>query len=273
MADAGVAARRACEALIEAGRVRVNGETVTRLPVFVDPQADRVEVDGRPLRAPERLMYVMVHKPEGTLVAAADGEFGRRTVLDLVDHPAASRLFPVGRLDLETDGLVLLTNDGELANRLTHPRYEIPKTYHAAVRGPVDDAALAAIVTKTRLAAQRDDAERGRRRPGGHAPVIRVVRRDPGRTTIEVTLRDARSQGLRDALKHLGMPVKKLTRVALGPLQLKGLAVGGWRELTRQELQDLRKAARAAGTGGSTRTPQSPRPRTPKKHRPRRIAP
>lgn len=259
MADAGVAARRVCESMIEEGRVRVNGRIVKRLPVFVE-LGDKVEVDGRPLKAEARPLYVMLHKPERTLVTAADEPgMERATVLDLVDHPAAERLFPVGRLDFDTTGLVLLTNDGELANRLTHPRYGVTKTYQVTVRGDLDHAAVQAIREKAHLAASRDDQEQGKIRPGGAdvAPGLEVMKREPGRTTLLVTLREARNRQLRDILSHLGMPVKKLTRTAIGPVQLKGLAVGRWRELTRDELKDLRAAARGAPT---RQTPQtSPR--------------
>lgn len=251
LADAGVAARRACEELIEQGHVRVNGQTVRRLPIFVDPASDRIEVDGRLVKPPSRRLYVMLHKPERTLVTAADEPgMGRATVMNLVDHPAADRLFPVGRLDFDSTGLVLLTNDGELANRLTHPRYGVTKTYQVVVKGGLDPQAAEAIRTKSRLASQREDQERGRVVRGSGAPEIRVVGREPGKTLLEVTLREARNRQLRDVLKHLGMPVKKLTRIGIGPLQLKGLAIGRWRELTRDELQALRAAAFPGSGGG-----------------------
>lgn len=261
LADAGVAARRICEDMIERGRVRVNGEIVRRLPVFVDPATDRIEVDGRVLPPPARPVYVMLHKPERMLVTTAD-EPGkdRATIMELVDHPAAERLFPVGRLDFDSSGLVLLTNDGDLAHRLTHPRFETTKTYHAVVRGGVDDASLAAIREKARLAAGGS----GEARLG-----LTVLERDPARTVLEVTLHEARNRQLRDILKHLGMPVKHLTRVAIGPLRLSGLASGRWRELSREELKALRGAA--AGRAGRPVAPvrprfsAKPRPRSPKK--------
>ncbi|MDX2132323.1 MAG: pseudouridine synthase [Planctomycetota bacterium] len=247
LADAGVAARRACEELIEQGHVRVNGVVVRRLPAFVDPDNDRIEVDGRPVRVSHRRLCIMVHKPERTLVADEDAS-GRPTVTSIVDHPSGERLFPVGRLDFDSTGLVLLMNDGELANRLTHPRYGMAKTYHVVVRGPVDESAVDAIRHKAVLAARRDDADRGVARRASEAPEVRIVKREPGRTTLEVTLREARNRQLRDVLKHLGMPVKKLTRVGIGPLRLSGLAVGRWRELTRDEVRALRDAAFPART-------------------------
>jgi 23S rRNA pseudouridine2605 synthase len=257
LADAGVAARRACEEMIEAGRVAVNGEVVRRLPVFVDPRTDQVSVDGRPVRAPARHVYVMLNKPADTLVTGADEPgLARRTVMHLVDHPAAPRLYPVGRLDFASTGLVLLTNDGELANRLTHPRFGVTKTYHITVRSGIDASALAAIGAKLR-AAPEGEARRGPRGPMGRAPDLSIVRQDSSKAVIEVTLREAQNRRLRDVLKHLGMPVRRLERVAIGPVRLAGLAPGRWRELTRDEVRLLRSAGRAAARG-QTRAGGSP---------------
>jgi len=272
LADAGIAARRVCETLIEEGHVTVNGLTVTRLPVFVNPFADRIEVDGKPVAKAERRLYLMLHKPSSTLVTAADEPgFDRTTVMQLVDHPSAPRLYPVGRLDFEATGLVLLTNDGELANRLTHPRFGVPKTYHITVKGILDDDAVAAIRTKLRLVAARereaDRAERdgldagpiARARPRFQAPDeadaaalkappigVDVVRRDADRTLLEITLLEGKNRQIRESMRVLGLPIRKLTRVAMGPLQLKGLAVGRWRELTREEIGTLRRATAPA---------------------------
>ena len=257
LADAGVAARRTCEAMIEAGRVRVNGEVVRRLPVFVDPERDRIEVDGVGIRRDIRSIYIMLHKPERVLVTTGDEPGADRpTVMQYVDHPSRERLFPVGRLDFASTGLVLLTNDGELANRLTHPRFGVTKTYQAVVRGDLDDAALDAIRVKAGLAKVQGRGQerlRALRSGGGEAPPstgelgLRIVKREAGRTLLEVTLREARNRELRDILAHLGMPVKKLARVAIGTLELRGLAVGQWRELTRDEVRQLRDATSRPG--------------------------
>jgi 23S rRNA pseudouridine2605 synthase len=275
LADAGVAARRVCERLIEEGHVRVNGEIVRRLPVFVDPDQDQIEVNGQRVRKPQRRVYLMVNKPAGTLVTAADEPgMDRPTVMGLVDHPAAPRLFPVGRLEVDATGLVLLTNDGELANRLTHPRYEVPKTYHAVVRGGLGEADVEAIGVKLRAVAQREAAAAGAPARSGPQPEISILRREAARTLLEITLRegggarsargvrpnddrggragghaqeDPRGGVLREVLRLLGIPVKKLTRVGIGPLRLKALAVGQWRELTREELGDLRNVAVGRG--------------------------
>lgn len=259
MADAGVAARRACEALIEAGRVTVNGEVRTRLPVFVNPETDRVAVDGKGIRGASRHLYVMLNKPTRTIVAAADDpNFSRRTVLDLVDHPAAARLFPVGRMDFDCTGLVILTNDGSIANRLTHPRYGVTKTYRVLVRGDLDDAALAAIRAKLRggvEALREGGPERG-------DAEISIVKREEGRTLLEVVSAEGPSRGLRDVLKYLGMPIKRTERTAIGELKLRALGLGQWRELTRDEVRLLK----GQGVGG-TRTRQRP------KNKPRRVRP
>jgi pseudouridine synthase len=245
MADAGVAARRACEALIEAGKVRVNGKEVRKLPIFIDPEHDRVEVEGQLLRGPERTMYLMVNKPAGVLVTAADEPgMDRRTVMDLIDHPSASRLFPVGRLDWESTGLVLMTNDGEMANRLTHPRYGVVKTYEVGVRGIVDDAAIEAVAGKYEMQARREDAEMGRATTGEIRPGITLTHSSKDGSVLRVTLREARNRQLREVLRYLGMPVKWLHRIAIGPLELSALGPGRWRELERDEVHLLREAAR-----------------------------
>jgi 23S rRNA pseudouridine2605 synthase len=305
LADAGIAARRVCEALIEQGRVEVNGRVVTKLPAFVEPDTDKVVVDGRPVKAPGRRVYIILHKPTRTLVTAADEPgFDRRTVLDLVNHPAKARLFPVGRLHYDATGLVLLTNDGEFANLLTHPRYGVPKTYWAVVRGTIVPEQIADIDLKLRILdrkAARADVGLStgpRRRPAKAArdhdddereqvpldpetglpirtpwerehvakstrPVITIVKTGEGKTLLEISMLEARNRQLEDVLQGLGSPVKKVTRVGIGPLRLKGLGVGHWRELTTGEVTLLRKIAkrsRDAGAPGEASRPVTPRP-------------
>ena len=251
LADAGVASRRAGELLIEEGRVEVNGVMVRALPAFIDPAHDRVRVDGRAVGAPERRVYVMLNKPGRTLTAVMDEPgAARRTVLDLVAHPSGARLFPVGRLDFDTTGLVLLTNDGELANRLTHPRYGVVKTYHAVVRGLIDDEALEKLAQEIYVAERKETQASG---AGRAARVgLRVLRRDRDRSVLEVTLKEGRNRQVRRMLAGAGCPVKRLEHVAMGPLVLKGLALGAWRELTRDELRVLRRAARGGAGAGET---------------------
>ncbi|HZW09810.1 MAG TPA: pseudouridine synthase [Phycisphaerales bacterium] len=262
LADAGVASRRASELLIEEGRVKVNGKTVHDLPAFVRPGEDRVQVDGQPIAGSERHVYVMLNKPGRTLSTVEDEPgAARRTVLDLVEHPSGVRLYPVGRLDYDTRGLVLLTNDGELANRLTHPRFGVEKTYHAVVKGYLEEDALARLEKGIYLAERREGRTVGATR-AAHVG-LKLIKRDRDRTVLELTLKEGRNRQVRRMLAAVGSPVKKLERVAMGPLQLKGLAVGEWRELTRVELQALRravdKAGKAAGSaalGGTTGRPK-----------------
>ena len=253
LAEAAVASRRACEALIAEGRVTVNGKRVTTLPAWVDPQRDRIEVDGRRITPPAaghrrrtasaRKVYIMLHKPRRVVSTSRDPQ-GRTTVLDLVDLPPriAGRLFAVGRLDADSTGLILLTNDGELANRLMHPRYGVPRQYRVSVRGRLDD----------------EDVKKLRRglylgRPGGAArraamASVRVLshqrdRTRGDRTTIMVTLREGRNREIRRLLARLGHKVRRLERVAIGPLKLKALAPGQWRMLSAAEVKRLRACA------------------------------
>ncbi|MEM9064382.1 MAG: pseudouridine synthase [Planctomycetota bacterium] len=246
LADAGIAARRQCERLVTEGRVEINGTSVIELPIFVDPDTDRVAVDGRPVAGPERHIYLMLNKPAKCLSTAADEPgSGRRTVLDLVKHPGRARLFPVGRLDYDTTGLILLTNDGDLANALTHPRYGVHKTYRVVVKGRLEDEDLSSIEQGIYLAERRDGRTVGATRTA--RVELAIMRRDRERTVLEMTLREGRNRQVRRMLAHVGRPVKKLERIAMGPVRLKGLARGEWRELDRSELKALRRAARLEG--------------------------
>jgi len=246
LAEAGVGSRRRCEELIESGAVAVNDRVVDTLPAWVDPQRDRLTVDGAPVRGAERRVYVMLNKPRRTVTSLDDPE-GRRDIADLVDHPASARLFPVGRLDYDTTGLLLLTNDGELANRLTHPRYGVDKTYRAVVKGCLDDDALATLRRGVYLARRRQGRTVGAERA---APAdVRLVRRERDRTILDITLTEGRNRQVRRMLAHLDRPVRKLKRIRMGPLNLKGLRTGEWRELTRDELRELRRVAGRAAAG------------------------
>ena len=259
MADAGVASRRACEALIEAGSVEVNGQLVTELPVWVDPARDRIEVDGRPIRkTAERQMYILLNKPTRTLTTAKDEPGSeRRTVVSLVDHPERARLVPVGRLDYDTTGLLLMTNDGELVNRLTHPRYGVPKTYRAMVKGRVDPEAIGELEQGIYLAERREGRTVGAARTS--RVELRVVFADRDRTTLEITLREGRNRQVRRMLAAVGFPVKKLERIGMGPLTLKGVPRGGWRELKAAEVKALKRAAASPEEGERRTGPGSKR--------------
>jgi 23S rRNA pseudouridine2605 synthase len=219
LARAGVASRRRADELIEAGRVRVNGEPAG-LATFVGP-SDRVELDGRPL-APQPLAYVLLHKPAGVVTTARDTH-GRPTVVDLVRH--LSRIVPVGRLDADTTGALLLTNDGPLAHRLAHPRYEVEKVYEAEVEGEPDDEALARLREGVEL-------EDGRTAPA------RVRRLGPSR--LELAIHEGRKHQVKRMLEAVGHPVVRLHRSRYAGLTVEDLAPGEWRELEPAEVARLR---------------------------------
>ena len=237
LADAGAGSRRACEEAVEEGRVTVNGHRIDGFPAWVDPASDDIRLDGRRLRPAERHVYVMLYKPKGYVRTNSDPE-GRPRAVDLVDHPARTRLYPVGRLDLDSSGLLLLTNDGELANRLTHPRFEMHKGYEVVVGGRVEDAEVRRLEEGIFLPGR--DERAGARTTRSH---LVVLKRDAARTLLYMELREGRNRQIRRMLATLGHPVRKLRRVKMGPLQLKGLQAGEWRELAPRELAVLREQA------------------------------
>jgi 23S rRNA pseudouridine2605 synthase len=223
LARAGVASRRGADELIKAGRVRVNGEP-GQLNTFVGA-GDTVEVDGRAVAA-QQLAYVLLHKPAGIVTTARDPQ-GRPTVVDLVPHEA--RIVPVGRLDADTTGALLLTNDGPLAHRLAHPRYGVEKLYVAAVEGDPDETALRRLREGVEL-------EDGATAPAG------ARRLGPGR--IELTLHEGRNHQVKRMCAAVGHPVRRLHRVGYAGLTLDRLAEGEWRELTAPEVELLRSSGR-----------------------------
>ncbi len=241
LAAAGIASRRACETLIESGAVAINGEVITGLPAWVDPARDRITVHGRRVKQSQRHLYVMLFKPRGVISTNADPQ-GRRRAIDLVDLPPAARarLYPVGRLDIDSSGLLLLTNDGELANRLTHPRYEIHKTYEVTVSGALDDDAVQRLEAGVFLSARRSG--RGSRTARSR---LRLIKRARQRTLLRMELAEGRNRQIRRMLAKLGHPVTKLRRIELGPLKLKGLRVGEWRMLTAGEVGALKRGTKA----------------------------
>ncbi|MCL6450101.1 MAG: rRNA pseudouridine synthase [Acetobacteraceae bacterium] len=236
LARAGVASRRKAEELIRQGRVRVNGVVVTRLGTRVDPEADRLEVDGRRVGPAPESVCIALYKPRGYLSTASDPR-GRRTVLDLVPH-GLGRLFPVGRLDRDSEGLLLLTNDGELAFSLTHPRHRAVRVYLAEVEGVPSEAALNAL----RRGVVLED--------GPTAPCRVELVRDRGEAALlRLSLRQGRKRQVRRMLDSVGHPVLRLTRVQMGPVSLGGMRPGEWRWLDAEELSKL-KGRRGGATGG-----------------------
>ena len=225
----GVASRRACEQLIAEGRVQVNGETVTLPGTKITPGADTVAVDGRVLSRAPRLRYILLYKPVGYICSAAD-EKGRRTVLDLLDG-VTERVYPVGRLDYDTSGVLLLTNDGELTNRLLHPSHEVEKTYLAQVEGEPDQKALERLRKGVKLS------------DGLTAPAkVRRQRSRDGRFWLELTIHEGRNRQVRRMLEAVGHPVLHLKRTKLDFLDLSGLSPGAWRELSADEVGRLKRA-------------------------------
>jgi 23S rRNA pseudouridine2605 synthase len=230
LAHAGVASRRAAEALIVAGRVRVDGELVRDPARDVDDR-NRVEVAGRLLAGPEQRVVYAVHKPVGVLSTVRDTH-GRPTVVELIAGEER-RLYPVGRLDADSSGLILLTNDGALADRLTHPRYRVPKTYRVRIaRGPVGERALRAL----REGVPLED--------GVTAPA-RVRRLGSG--LLELTIQEGRNRQVRRMCEAVGHPVLALERVLLGPMRLGELEPGAYRRLTESEVAKLRAAGGLSG--------------------------
>ena len=224
LAQAGLGSRRACEVLIEEGRVEVNGE-VARLGRRVDPEHDRVSVDG--VRIPVRpgLVYYLLNKPAKVVTTASDPE-GRPTVIDLV--PAEPRVFPVGRLDWDTEGLLLLTNDGDLAHGLTHPSRGVPKTYLAEVSGIPSRGAL----RRLREGIDLDD--------GPTAPAkARLAQTTPTGSALEIVIHEGRNRQVRRMCEAIGHPVRRLVRTRFGPLHENRLAPGQWRALTQAEIRAL----------------------------------
>jgi 23S rRNA pseudouridine2605 synthase len=231
LAQSGVASRRKCEELMLAGLVVVDGEVVTRLGTKVDPRTAVIRVDGKRLPPVSEHVYLALNKPRGVVSTMADPE-GRRTLQDLVaDRP--ERLFHVGRLDTDTSGLILLTNDGDFAHRMAHPSYEMDKTYVAEVEGEVTRATIRTLLDGVTL----DDG-----------PVTvsraRIVTGEAGKSIVELVIHEGRNRIVRRLLDHLGHPVRRLTRTAIGPVQLSGLRGGALRDLTREELGELLDQAR-----------------------------
>jgi 23S rRNA pseudouridine2605 synthase len=228
LARCGVASRRASEGIILAGRVRVNGTVAAELGTTIDPTADRVEVDGVRLEAPRVQTYIALNKPPGVVSTASDPQ-GRPTVLDYVTD-IETRLYPVGRLDYESEGLILLTDDGDIALRLTHPRHDVEKEYRAFVRGDVPDRLLWQLSRGIDLDGQRT------------APARFMVeeRREVG-TWISVILHEGRNRQIRRMAAEVGLDIVRLIRVRIGSLQLGDLRSGHWRELSAAEVAALQR--------------------------------
>ena len=241
LAAAGIASRRACEVLISEGRVEVNSEIVVEQGRRVDPEHDVIRVDGARIPPPRRHRYLALNKPSGVVATMHDPE-GRRTVADLLVEPAGrrtastsgarpvknERLFQVGRLDTDTEGLLILTNDGDFAHRLAHPSYQVPKTYVAEVAGLVGEQTL----SRLRRGITLDD---GPVRPTS----VKIVSTAGDKTLLKITIQEGRNRIVRRTMEAVGHPVRRLSRIGIGPVRLGNLKVGKYRDLTSEELGGL----------------------------------
>ncbi len=257
LAAAGVASRRACETIITSGRVTVNGRIITEKGTHVDPAKDDIRLDGDPVltATPPKPVYIMLHKPIGVVSTASDPH-AEKTVLDLVEQ-VGTRVYPVGRLDADSAGLLLLTNDGEFANRMTHPRYHLPKVYRVRARGFVGREAAGHLASGIELP------------DGKTAPAeLRFVEYDSATqcTILDITLYEGRNRQVRRMLEAVGHPVRALMRIAFGNLRLNDLAPGTWRKLRPEEVSDLLALAQPTPTPkkeARRRKPGPYRPRNP----------
>jgi 23S rRNA pseudouridine2605 synthase len=233
LAHAGVASRRACEKIITQGRVTVNGQVTTELGTKVDPRQDVITVDGKRLsKQAEKHIYLLLNKPAGVLSAAKDEQRGRKTVVDLVD--VKERVYPVGRLDLNSEGLILLTNDGDLAEKLMHPRYHVEKEYQVLVKGHPS--------TETLIQWRRGGIEVDGK-PTAPAAVERL-NVEGENFWLKIILTEGRKRQIREIAKTLKHPVIRLERVRMGPIKIGNLKSGRWRQLTPDEVQRLKRSVK-----------------------------
>ncbi len=229
MADSGVASRRKCEEMIEQGIVKVNGNTA-HIGDKVDPKRDKVTVRGKKIAVTDNMRYIMLHKPRGYITTMQD-EQGRKCVAELVKDVGV-RVYPVGRLDRESEGMLLMTNDGAFSNALTHPTRHVPKTYRVTIRPNITDEQIAAF---------QDGIEIDGRMT---APAsLRVIDKSEGRVVVEVILYEGRNRQIRRMFEELGIEVARLKRSAVGSIKLGMLPQGKWRDLTEDEVRKLMLAA------------------------------
>ena len=229
MANAGIASRRKCEEYILAGRVKVNGQTVRTLGTKVNASKDKIEVDHKPLGFSHGRAYIIINKPAGYLTTVND-PFGRPIVFDLLNQPHA-RVFPVGRLDRDSEGVLLLTNDGELAYRITHPTFGVERTYRVAVRGHPERNVLKCL----RQGIILED--------GLTAPAkVKLIERHKDNSVLEIVIKEGRKRQVRRMFEKVGHPVISLKRISLGPIRLGSLVSGRYRQLSDEEIRSLQEA-------------------------------
>lgn len=234
LAHSGIASRRHAENLIAAGRVQVNGVTTREQGSRIDPQHDIVQVDGQVVQLNNQQVYLMLHKPTGYLCTVSDPQ-GRPTVIDLLPYELRkARVYPVGRLDYDTSGLLLLTNDGDFALHLTHPRYSLDKHYEALLQEVPDNLALNTL--RKGVVITEDNGRKYKTAPARVDP----LRREQGRALISLTIHEGRKRQIRRMFAALGLTVVVLKRIGIGEVTLNGLPSGKWRYLTEEEIQGLR---------------------------------
>ncbi len=264
LSQAGVASRRAAEEMILEGRVSVNGEPVTELPCFVTPGQDDIRIDGKKVRTTPRTAgkkaYVLLNKPRGVVCTQSDPH-GRPRAVDMVPE-IDRRIYCAGRLDLDSTGLIVLTNDGDFCNFLTHPRYEVEKTYVVEVDGEVAGDQL----EKLKKGMYLD----GKRTQGAW---VKALRRRPGRSVLEIKLTEGRNREIRRLMARLGHEVRRLKRTAIGPITDRGLKIGHHRFLTSREIRQLRQAGTDTGPGKPRRASGSRRRSAPKGKPPKQGRP
>jgi 23S rRNA pseudouridine2605 synthase len=254
LSRSGVASRRKAEDLMAEGRVMVNGVPVKSLGTKADVSRDDIRVDGVRVRPPKERVYLLLNKPRGVVTTRHDPE-GRTTVMSLV--PSVSGLFPVGRLDVNTEGLILLTNDGAFAEQVLHPRYEVARVYHAKVRGVLEPKTLARLRQGLVIEGERLSLD--------HVRVLEAA----NNSWLEVTLHEGKHHEVRRLLEGVGHPVSKLRRVGIGPLSLRGLETGEFRHLTPREIEGLlRPRARPSRPAAATRRPTRGKAKPRKRSRP-----
>ena len=249
LSQAGIASRRAAERLIAEGRVTINGQTVREMGVKADPAADDIRVDGRRVKSAERHRYILLNKPAGYVTTRSDPQ-RRRTVIDLLGG-VREYVYPVGRLDYDTEGLLLLTNDGELAARLTHPRHGIERTYEARVAGTPDEDALERL--------RRGIPLDGRRTLPAE---VRLLGRSRDAVVL-MTIREGRNRQVRRMLEAVGHPVQKLKRTRIGPIADRRLKAGEWRDLSDAEIRTLKDLSDRQAPPPARQAPPTARSRRP----------
>jgi pseudouridine synthase len=238
LSQAGVASRRASEELMLQGRVTVNGTTVRELGTRADPATDDIRVDGRRVKGAERHRYLLLNKPKGYVTTRSDPQ-RRPTVMELIGG-VREYVYPVGRLDYDTEGLLLLTNDGELAARLTHPRHEVPRVYEVRVAGVPDPHDIERLSRGVTIDGRRTEPAQIQLAPGRHE----------GHATLRMTISEGRNRQVRKMFEAVGHPVDYLRRIAIGPLKDTRLRPGEWRELTAAEITALKKASSGTADEG-----------------------